>query len=214
MTKRLKIKVCGINDASSMSQACSLGVDYVGLVFFKRSPRNVTFETACNLVRLKTNTTKIVALTVNPTNDLLDKISFNLKPDYIQLHGNEKPSRCFEIKKKYKVKIIKSLEVKNYNSLLNSLSIYKNIVNTLLLDSPKGNLPGGNGKPFNWKILRGHKFNNDWLLAGGLNIQNIYKAIKLTNPMGIDISSGVEIYKGKKSPQLIENFVRKCRNIK
>ena len=213
MTKRLKIKICGINDPLSMLKACSLNIDYIGLVFFKNSPRNISLSIAESLIKLKKNNTKIVALTVNPDNELLDRIFKKIKPEYIQLHGNEKPSRCFEIKTKYKVKIIKALEVKNLHILVNNINKYKKIVNTLLLDSPKLSLPGGNGKSFNWKILKKYKINADWLLAGGVNTTNVNKAIKFTNAKGVDISSGLEISKGKKTPQLIESFVRKCRNI-
>ena len=213
MTKKLKIKICGITDLKSMSKACSLGVEYIGFVFFENSPRNISFEVASCLFKLKTNKTKIVALTVNPTNALLDEIFKHIKPEFIQLHGNEKPSRCFEIKKNYKVKKIKSIEVKNFNTLSNSLYYYKNVVDKFILDSPSTILPGGNGKPFNWKLVKRKKIKLDWLLAGGLNSKNICQAIKFTHAKGVDISSGVEIYKGKKSPQLIENFVRKCRNI-
>ena len=74
-------------------------------------------------------------------------------------------------------------------------------------------MPGGNGKPFDWNMLNENDFDEDWLLAGGLNEKNIHEAVNLTNPTGVDISSGVEIAKGKKSPQLIKNFVRICRNI-
>ncbi len=213
MTKRLKIKICGIKDSFSMLKACSLNIDYIGLVFFENSPRNVSLSIAEKLMKYKKHNTKIVALTVNPNNELLDRIFEKIKPEYIQLHGNEKPSRCFEIKTKYKVKIIKALEVKNLHRLINNINKYKKIANTLLLDSPKSSLPGGNGKSFNWKILKRYKINVDWLLAGGVNANNVNKAIKITNAKGIDISSGVEIIKGEKSPQLIESFVRKCRNI-
>ncbi len=213
MTKRLKIKICGINDNLSMLKACSLNIDYIGFVFFKNSPRNISLSIAESLVKYKKRNTKIVALTVNPNNKLLDRIFTKIAPEYIQLHGNENPSRCFEIKTKYKVKIIKALEVKNLHTLINNINKYKKIANTLLLDSPKSNLPGGNGKSFNWKILKKYKINVDWLLAGGVNATNVKKAIKYTNAKGVDISSGVEISKGKKSPQLIESFVRKCRNI-
>ena len=213
MTKKLKIKICGINDPLSMSAACSIGVDFVGLVFYQRSPRNISFEIAKSIIQYRTDKTKIVALTVDCDDNFLDFIFNFVKPDYVQLHGNEKPSRCVEIKKKYKTKIIKALEVKNIDILLNEINNYKNIADLLLLDSPKSIMPGGNGKPFDWNMLNENDFDEDWLLAGGLNEKNIHKAVNLTNPTGVDISSGVEIAKGKKSPQLIKNFVRICRNI-
>ena len=127
MTKKLKIKICGINDPLSMSAACSIGVDFVGLVFYQHSPRNISFEIAKSIIQYRTDKTKIVALTVDCDDNFLDFIFNSVKPDYIQLHGNEKPSRCVEIKKKYKTKIIKALEVKNIDMLLSEINNYKNI---------------------------------------------------------------------------------------
>ena len=74
-------------------------------------------------------------------------------------------------------------------------------------------MPGGNGKKFDWKILKNYKSKKKWMLAGGLNINNINEAINITKPPAIDISSGLETIKGVKDPQLIKNFVLKCRNL-
>ena len=90
---------------------------------------------------------------------------------------------------------------------------YKFVTDKIIIDSPKDHLPGGNGKTFNWKILKKGEKKIDWLLAGGINLSNVSKAIKITKTKGLDISSGVEISKGIKSSQLIKSFVKKCRNI-
>ena len=74
-------------------------------------------------------------------------------------------------------------------------------------------MPGGNGKKFDWEILKNYKSERKWMLAGGLNINNISEAIDITRPPAIDISSGLETIKGVKDPQLIKNFVLKCRNL-
>ncbi len=199
MNKKIKIKICGIRDQISMNIACKLEVDYVGFVFYKNSPRNVSITDAKSLSQVKKANTKIVALVVNPSDDLLKTVNYNVKPDYIQLHGSETVERCFEIKKK--------------TQLLTDIKKFKNIVDISLFDSPRGILPGGNGKKFDWNILKDFKFDFKWLLAGGINSNNVQKAIKTTNAKGIDISSGVELEKGMKSPQLIQNFIRRCRNI-
>ncbi len=213
MKKRLEIKICGIKDDISMVKACNLNIDYVGLVFFKNSPRNVSISQAKLLTKYKNSFTKIVALTVNPNDNLLDKICQNIKPDFFQLHGDETPARCFEIKKKFNVKIIKALKVGNINTLINNIKDYKNLVSTFLFDSPLGALPGGNGTKLNWKYLNNYKIRANWLLAGGLNSLNVEKAVKISNAKGVDISSGIEISRGQKCPYLIEKFVRRCRNI-
>ena len=210
---KIKIKICGISDSISMSTVSNLNVDYVGLVFFEKSPRNISIEKAKSLIKDLSNTTKIVALTVNATDNFLSNIVTNLSPDYLQLHGEESPYRCFEIKAKFKTKLIKAISVKSSKNLNFQLNRYKFITDKIIIDSPKDHLPGGNGKTFNWKILKKEKKKIDWLLAGGINLSNVSKAIKITKTKGLDISSGVEISKGIKSSQLIKSFVKKCRNI-
>ena len=210
---KIKIKICGISDHYSISAVSNLNVDYVGLVFFEKSPRNVSIDKAKSLVKLLSNTTKIVALTVNATDQFLRNIVINLSPDYIQLHGEESPYRCFEIKKKFKTKIIKAISAKSAKKLNFEIKKYKFITDKIIIDSPKDHLPGGNGKAFNWRILKNQKKKIDWLLAGGINLSNVSKAIKLTKTKGLDVSSGVEISKGRKSSKLITSFVKKCRNI-
>ena len=210
---KIKIKICGISDHYSMLAVSNLNVDYVGLVFFEKSPRNVSVKKAKSLVNFLSSSTKIVALTVNATDQYLKNIVSNLSPDYIQLHGEESPYRCFEIKKKFKTKIIKAISAKSSKNLNFEIKKYKFITDKIIIDSPKGHLPGGNGKIFNWKLLKKEKKKIDWLLAGGINLTNVSRAIKLTKTKGLDISSGVELSKGLKSPKLINSFVKKCRNI-
>ena len=209
----IKIKICGISDHNTMTIISNLNVKYVGVVFFEKSPRNVSIEKAKSLINDLNNSTKIVALTVNATDKFLEKIVTNLSPDFLQLHGEESPYRCFEIKTKFKTKVIKAISAKSYKNLNFEINKYKFVSDRIIIDSPKDYLPGGNGKTFNWKLLRKDKKKIDWLLAGGINLGNVSKAIKITKTKGIDISSGVEISKGVKSPQLIRSFVKKCRNI-
>ena len=210
---KVKIKICGVLDHHIISTISDLNVDYVGLVFFEKSPRNVSIEKAKSLLKYISNTTKVVALTVNATDQFLSSIVTNLSPDYLQLHGEESPYRCFEIKKKFKTKIIKAISAKSSRNLNFEIHKYKSITDKIIIDSPKDYLPGGNGKTFNWKFLKKEKRNVNWLLAGGINLSNVSKAIKITKTKGLDISSGVEISKGVKSPKLIRSFVNKCRNI-
>ena len=210
---KIEIKICGISDHNIMSKISNLNVDYVGLVFFEKSPRNISIDKAKSIVKYLNNSTKTVALTVNATDQFLKNIVTGLSPDYIQLHGKESPYRCFEIKKKFKTKIIKAISAKSSKNLNFEINKYRFVTDKIIIDSPKDNLPGGNGKTFNWKFLKKGKKNLNWLLAGGINLSNVSKAIKITKTKGLDISSGVEISKGIKSPQLIKSFVKKCRNI-
>jgi len=213
MRKSLEIKICGINDKYSMETALECEVEYIGLVFFKNSPRNVSIKFSKQLLENRNAQTKIVALTVNPDDDLISKIITNIQPDFIQLHGSETPERCLEIKKQFNIPIIKGIGIKTREELINSTRKFEKYSDILLLDAPSMSLPGGNGSKFNWNILKNYNYQKKWMLAGGLQSNNIQEAIKITNPMAVDISSGVEVQKGIKCPKLIKDFVNICRNV-
>ena len=213
MNNLFEIKVCGINDEMSMNTALKCKVDYVGLVFFPNSPRNISINLSRKLLKLRNKTTKIVALTVDPNDDFLKEIKKIINPDYIQLHGNENSRRCLEIKHKINIPLIKGINVRNEIDLLRKNREFEDICDILLLDAPSEALPGGNGKKFDWDILKDFKSKKKWMLAGGLNIENIENAIDITKAPAIDISSGLEIRKGQKDPKLIEDFVIKCKSL-
>lgn len=213
MNNLFEIKICGINDEMSMNTALKCEADYIGLVFFESSPRNISINLSIELLKLRNKLSKIVALTVNPSNEFLSEIKNNVKPDFIQLHGNETPRRCLDIKKRLNIPIIKGMNVINKLNLMKLTTDYEDICDILLLDAPSETLPGGNGKNFDWNILKDYKSKKKWMLAGGLNIDNIKKAINITKAPAIDISSGLEIKKGVKNHKLIEDFILKCRNL-
>ena len=213
MSNSLEIKICGINDELSMETALDCEVEYIGLVFFKNSPRNVSIKFSKQLLKNRNTHSKIVALTVNPDDDLISKIIINIQPDFIQLHGNEMPERCLEIRNKFNIPIIKGIGIQTRKELIDSTRKFENYSDILLLDAPSMSLPGGNGSKFNWNILKNYNYQKKWMLAGGLQSNNIKEAIKITNPTAVDISSGVEVQKGIKSPKLIKDFVNICRNI-
>ena len=213
MHNTFEIKICGINDEISMATAIECKVEYIGLVFYEKSPRNVTIDYSRKLLQNRNKYSKIVVLTVDPDDNLLKDLKKNIKPDYIQLHGNETPIRCKEIKTNFKIPIIKGIGIKNKLDLDKANEEYDNVCDIMLLDSPSTKLPGGNGNKFDWKLLENYNASTKWMLAGGLNIDNINTAVKISNPPAIDISSGVEIDKGIKNSKMIKDFVMKCRNI-
>ena len=212
MNNKIEIKVCGINDEISMQTAINCEVNYIGFVFYQPSPRSISLDHSRKLLRLRNNISKIVALTVNPNDDFLFEIKKSVQPDYFQLHGNENPKRCLDIRKQFNIPLIKGINVQNKLDLMRLTSEFEDSCDILLLDAPSDNLPGGNGKIFNWDILNNYKSSKKWMLAGGLNIENIKKAVEITKAPAIDISSGLEIRKGVKDPKLIEDFVNKCKN--
>ena len=213
MSNNFEIKICGINNKLSMDAAIESKADYIGLVFYDKSPRNLSLGDAQQLLKNRNQHSKIVALTVNSDDDFIKDIKQNIKPDYFQFHGNETPLRCKEIKVKFDIPIIKGIGIKNKLDLIKANQDYENLCYILLLDSHSTILPGGNGEIFNWNIIKNCEPSKKWMLAGGLNINNIEEAVKISNPPAIDISSGVEISKGIKDPEMIKNFIEKCRSV-
>ena len=213
MTKLFEIKICGINDKNSMVAAIDAGADYIGLVFYKNSPRNLELPIAESLITFRNKKSKIVALTVDAKDEFIIEIKERISPDYFQLHGNETPQRCKEIRSNFNTPIIKGLGIRDKTNLEESTKSFENICDIMILDAPSSSLPGGNGKQFDWNILKGYNSKSKWMLAGGLDVNNVKDAIKSTKAPGIDVSSGVEISKGIKDPALIRNFISECRNI-
>ena len=207
----IEIKLCGLKEPSHIEVAFNLGIKYVGLVLYKKSPRYLNTETARSLISNSPPGIKKVGLVVDPTNDFLDTIS-DIDLDMLQLHGSETLERVKEIKSKVNVSLIKAVGVKDKKDL-ELVEKYAEIADQILIDAkPNYNsLPGGNGVKFDWKILEDITWEFPWFLAGGLNESNIDDALFATNAKKVDLSSGVEDSHGKKSIVKITNFVKKIR---
>ena len=207
----IEIKLCGLKEPSHIEVAFNLGIKYVGLVLYKKSPRYLNREIARSLISNSPPGIKKVGLVVDPTNDFLDAIS-DIDFDMLQLHGSETLERVKEIKSKVNVSLIKAVGV-NDKKDLELVEKYAEIADQILIDAkPNYNsLPGGNGVKFDWKILEDITWEFPWFLAGGLNESNIDDALFATNAKKVDLSSGVEDSHGKKSIVKINNFVKKIR---
>ena len=207
----IEIKLCGLKEPSHIKVAFNLGIEYIGLVLYKKSPRYLNRETARSLISNSPPGIKKVGLVVDPTNDFLDTIS-DIDLDMLQLHGSETLDRVKEIKSKVNISLIKAVGVKDKKDL-ELVEKYAEIADQILIDAkPNDNsLPGGNGIKFDWKILEDITWDFPWFLAGGLNESNIDDALFATNAKKVDLSSGVEDSHGKKSIVKINNFVKKIR---
>ena len=202
-------KICGLREKDSVICCEANNVDFFGLVFYEKSPRNINRNKARQLVEFSKNLSiKPVGVFVNhEINDLKNIIRLlNLK--YIQLHGEENQSYINEIKKEFKLKIIKKISIKNQSDL-NKINDIENIDFLLFDYKPKSNeLPGGNSKSFDWSLLKGVTIKLPWFISGGINESNIKNIQKTINPNGIDLSSGVERSLGIKSNKKINNLFR------
>jgi len=206
---KLKFKICGIKNLKILDCCISNNVDFFGLVFYKKSPRNIEIKDAQKLISYSKNKSiSSVGVFVNEPITKLQKILKILKLDYIQLHGNEDKNYMHEVKQNSSIKIIKNISVNSKEDLL-KIEKYPN-ADFLLFDykPTKEELPGGNAKKFSWDLIKYIKINQPWFLSGGINIKNINEIKNYAIPYGIDISSGVEASRGNKSINKINSLFR------
>ncbi len=206
----MKIKLCGFKEESSLKAAIKADIDFIGFVFHDSSPRNVTFDQAKHLCNIVPDNINKVSVTVDASIDKLQEIHNALKPQYFQLHGNETLSDIETIKEIFPaVKIIKAFSICTKQDL-EQVKPYESHVTHILLD----NKNPGSGQSFDWNLLDDFKTKSNWILSGGLNLTNIVDAIHRTDAKIVDISSGIEVLKGDKSPELIEQITTIINNIK
>ena len=179
-------------------------------MFYKKSPRYISIKNASNLINYSKNKNiKPVAVFVNEEIDYVKSVESKLQLEYIQLHGDENDQYINRVKENSNVKIIKSISLFS-SSDLDNIKKFK-LVDFFLFDyKPKNNeLPGGNAKKFDWKIIHNLKINKPWFIAGGINKENIKNIEKFANPDGIDLSSGVEESPGVKNNMMIDSLFKK-----
>ncbi|MGO4450524.1 phosphoribosylanthranilate isomerase [Phyllobacterium sp. TAF24] len=213
---RLDIKICGLKTEDAVAAALDEGASHIGFIFFGKSPRNIDPQTAGRLRQAAQGRAKAVAVTVNADDATLDMIVAGMKPDMLQLHGDESPARVAEVKQRYGLPVIRALALRERRDL-DAITSYIGIADRFLFDAkpPKGSeLPGGNGVSFDWQILGALDASIDYMLSGGLNAGNVAEALEATNARGVDISSGVESAPGVKDVSLIREFFRAVRAAK
>jgi phosphoribosylanthranilate isomerase len=210
---KLIVKICGLTSEDALDAAIAAGADMVGFVFFPPSPRYLTLERATTLAGRARGRAEIVALTVDAPDRGLEDIVENVRPDWLQLHGNEAPDRVRAVKKRFARRVIKAIGIREPDDLA-AAARYRMVADRLLLDAkpPKdAPLPGGNGAVFDWTILEDFEPGLPFLLSGGLDPSNVGTAIRLARAPGVDVSSGVETAPGKKDAALIRAFIAAAR---
>jgi phosphoribosylanthranilate isomerase len=189
------------------------GASHLGFNFYAASPRYVAPDAAARLAGPARGRARIVAVTVDPDDDLIDHLIATLQPDLIQLHGRETPARAAQIGRRAGAGLIKSLPVAEASDL-DEANAFDGLVEHLMFDAkpPKdAALPGGLGSPFEWSLMAGRRYQRPWFLAGGLDPWNVADAIAQSGAPLVDVSSGVERGAGLKDPGLIAAFLDAVR---
>ena len=212
----VEVKICGLKDPTHIRIAAEAGVDWVGFVLYKNSPRNVLGSGAerlapvTELVRTAQDFgVRSVVLTVNPDAALFWDIFHEVRPQAIQLHGQENHANVQRMRQDChaEVEVWKAVSIDTQTDL-HDLNDWP--ADRLLLDAKpphKSALPGGNGDAFDWYLLQDATLLQPWFLAGGLTPDNVGQALTVTGAPGVDVSSGVECAPGVKDEDLIAAFV-------
>jgi phosphoribosylanthranilate isomerase len=209
----LTVKICGLRTSEALDVAIESGADQVGFVFFPPSPRNLGLEAARLLGERAQGRAAKVALTVNANNDTLAAIVAALKPDMLQLHGDETPDRVAVVRSRFGLPVMKALPIAT-RADLSPIREFDKVADRLLFDArapQDATRPGGLGVPFDWALLAGIKPAVPFMLSGGLDARNVAEALRITRAPGVDVSSGVERAPGEKDPDKIRAFIRAAR---
>ncbi|MDO7833499.1 phosphoribosylanthranilate isomerase [Sphingobium sp. HBC34] len=207
---RLAIKICGLSTPETLGAAVRAGVSHVGFVHFPKSPRHVEPDQIRALAAAIPAHVKRVAVVVDADDAQLARLVETGALTAIQLHGKESPARAAAIRQRFGLPVWKAIAVKT-RADIDAADAYAGAVDRLLFDAktPDGAaLPGGMGLRFDWTLLRGLAIATPWGLSGGLSIDNVAEAIRISGARLIDISSGVESAPGIKSVDKIMAFCK------
>jgi phosphoribosylanthranilate isomerase len=209
----LLVKICGLKTPEALDVALQAGADMVGFVFFAPSPRNVGYELARVLGARASGRAHKVALSVDASDEQLAAAIEALRPDLLQLHGQETPERVAVVRTRFRLPVMKALPIA-VRADLSPIRLYDKVADRLIFDAraPRdATRPGGLGQPFDWRLLEGLSPGVPFMLSGGLDAGNVAEALHITRAPGVDVSSGVERAPGEKDFDKIRAFIRAAR---
>ena len=209
----VRVKICGLSTPETLAVALDGGADAIGLVRFPKSPRHVSLEQGRALSRMARGRAERVVLFVDPDDAEIAAAVEALAPDLIQLHGRESPERVAAIRAATGRPVMKAVGIAEAADLAR-LAAYAGVADRILLDAkapPGADLPGGNGRTFDWDLLATAVLPPDTMLSGGLTPDNVADALGRTRIAALDVSSGVESAPGRKDPERIAAFIAAVR---
>jgi len=199
---RTRVKICGITRPEDGRAAAQAGADAIGLVFYAKSPRYVALQQAQTICRELPPFVSVVALFVNALYEQVAAVLDSLPVDLLQFHGTEPAQQCSGFGRPY----IKAIAVKEGYDAQSTMNAHPE-ASGFLLDAWQPQRHGGGGVTFDWARMPENSA-KPMILAGGLTADNISRAVALTRPYAVDVSSGVESDKGIKSVEKIQAFMR------
>ncbi|GAB4238611.1 MAG: phosphoribosylanthranilate isomerase [Ekhidna sp.] len=201
--RELKLKVCGMRDSANISLVAATQPDYMGFIFYPKSPRDVRANKAFNTDNIPERIEK-VGVFVNARLQTIRQISRRYGLDVIQLHGDESAAFAKSVQD-LKVKVIKAFRVAD--KLPENLDDYEGSVDYFLFDTSTPSY-GGSGKQFDWSVLKSYDGSLPFFLSGGIGLDDIANVKTMEHPRlyGIDVNSKVEIQPGLKNPERVKQI--------
>lgn len=205
-----KVKICGITNLEDALLSAKFGADALGFNFYPKSPRYIAPEKVREIVEQLPKEILKVGVFVNENLDKIAEVAATAKLDAIQLHGEETPEFAAELKAKTNLEIVKAFRV---SPEFKPEDVLQYEVDAILLDAYSPRKHGGTGETFDWEIAKKvQKIFPKMYLAGGLNHENVIRAIYDTKVFAVDVCSGIEIEKGLKDKVELINFISKVKN--
>jgi phosphoribosylanthranilate isomerase len=211
------VKICGITNLEDALIAVEAGADALGFVFYEKSPRNITPETAGTILKQLPSNVEKIGLFVNRFEDAICAVADEAGLSAIQMHGhNENPHVADLIAtRRPHLKIVAAISMRQPRPESWAMMWSPDIVHAFLLDSGDSSKLGGTGERFDWQMTRPSvgviASLGRVIVAGGLTSLNVAEAIHILKPWGVDVSSGVESKPGKKDPEKVRAFVAAVR---
>jgi phosphoribosylanthranilate isomerase len=208
----IEVKICGLSTPETVDAAVAGGARFVGFMTYPRSPRHIASNDVLKALGARVPKDVVrVGVFVDPDDALLDERLATGAVDLLQLHGAETPERIASIKVRTSKPVMKVIKVTRASDVERGVADYASVADRLMFESDGGVLPGGNARVFDWTILSGREIALPWLLAGGLAVDNVAEAVRISGAPAVDVSSGVESSRGVKSIELIRAFLDRVK---
>ena len=213
----LEVKICGVNSRAAAEAAVEGGASFIGLVFYRPSPRFVTPARAAEIAKAVPAVIERVGLFVDAEDATIGAAVERAGLHMLQLHGAETPARVEALKRRFGVLVMKAIRIAGGDDV-SVAERYLDVADWLLFDAKPpaamtDALPGGNALSFDWRLIAGRTWPKPWMLSGGLNAANLAEAVATSGAVVVDVSSGVEDRPGHKDPQRIAAFLETARRL-
>jgi phosphoribosylanthranilate isomerase len=208
-----QVKICGITDLRDAELAVELGAWAIGMVFYDSSPRQCSIEQALRITATLHRRTELCGVFVDASLDELARLTEELGLSMLQLHGDEGPAFCAEVRRRTGARVIKAIQIAGAGDVreLERYHVDFHLADARASAPERQDLRGGTGETFDWSLLAGRRSATPLILSGGLHPGNVAEAAELVRPYAVDTASGTERAPGHKDETKLREFFAAVR---